>query len=84
MPAVERALRRGGVSGVLLGGCGNLSSDVRAEGDRCPEELLDDLLREETPAAGELLLPPPPLPLVDAKSAVAGAGSENRVRVLRG
>lgn len=82
MPAVERPVRRGGVSGVLLScGSGNLSSDVRAEGDRCP--LLDDLLREETPAAGELLLPPPSFPPVDMKS-VAGVGSENLVRVVRG
>lgn len=67
---------------MLLGGCGNLSSDVRADGDRCPDEILDDLLREEAPAAGELLLlPPPALPPVDVKSVVvAGVGSENRVR----
>lgn len=85
MPAVERPLRRGGVSGELpVGGRGSLSSDVRAEGVRCPDELLDDLLREETPVTGELLLPPPSIPPVDVKSAVAGNGSENLVRVRRG
>lgn len=80
MPADERLLRRGGVSGVVLR-CGSLSSDVRVEGDRCPDELLDDLLRDEESAVGELLLPPPSLPPFDVNSVVSGVGSENLVRV---
>ena len=82
MPVVERPLRRGGVSGELPGGCGSLSSDVRAEGDCCPDKLLEDLLREETPAAGELLLPSPSLPPVTLSA--AGVGRENLARVRRG
>lgn len=80
MPAVERRpLRRGGVSGELpAGGCGSLSSDVRAEGTRCPDELLVDLLREDTPA-GEFVLPSPSVPPL-----VPGVGSENLVRVRWG